>query len=267
MIELIQTDSIAVLVDVVGAFGVTASAEQTKNPVQDGSLRSDHKVLRAPVLQIEVQQTEQPLDDPEYDFAPLTLDVASVNTSLVQSVDLEIPEVRTKVTSPFLLAGQALGAGIDAIAGAFGKITGASTWQTAFPDQPRPAPVQNMEVLQTSAPRDRGGELSDLLTEIYAGEDLATVTYKGRTYTDLSLVEITISYTPGAAGLTTYQLSFEEIMIAQTSRVQLPDPASLANKASQALGRKKAGEQDQASAEAAAGTEKKTQSILSRFTP
>ena len=214
MIELIKTPTQTILIDVVGDFGLTATAEQTKSAVEDGSVRSDHKIIQPSTLEIACAQTETPIEgkesggDPDFELTDIEYDVA---------------EVATRVLSPFLLAGGAITAGVGAIAGA---IMGGP-----------PA----MQTLQTSNPRDRGGELTDALGLLFAGDEVAAVTYKGRTYTDMSLVGLVVSYTAeGEVGLTRYQLSFEELKTAKLQTVALPDPEELAHKAEAALGKKKA---------------------------
>lgn len=240
MIELIQTPTQTIFVDIVGTFGAEAKAEQTKTPVEDGSLRSDHKVILPATLSVEVQQTEHPIDDPDYEMQRLSLSIPKAAV-VPEPLRVEVEPVRTTVTSPFLLAENVVGVAANAIGslvggGALGGIELiAST--VRFVDA-----FESTEGYQTNTPRDRGGELADKFAELFGGDEVATVTYRGRTYQNMSLIGVSLGYTPGLAGLTTFNLAFEELKTATVARVALVDPEILAAKAQAALGKKKGAE-------------------------
>lgn len=229
MIELIQTDSTVVSVDIVGAFTFTAGAEQTKTAVQDGTQRSDHKILTPPTLQIEVDQTETPIDDPEYEWIDLVLP--------------KTPAVDQARIGAGILIHRATKLAETAIAN---RIAGKQ---------------ETLRSYQTWTPRDRGGDLTDQLLEIYAGDELVTITYRGRTYPDLSLVNLVTNFERGAGGKTSFLLSFERIQKSQIGRVNLPNPEDLAHKAPKSLGKKKGAE----GTEAAGVSEEKGTSVLKAF--
>ena len=135
-------------------------------------------------------------------------------------IDLKIPKVQTTVISPFLLAGGAIEAGIGAIVGAFKKKD------------------EVMKTYQTSNPRDRVGDLADQLGELWASDELATITYKGRSISNMSLLGVKKSDRVSEAGLGRFFLTFEAVDIKKVSRVALPNPSDLAQKATQSLGKK-----------------------------
>lgn len=204
MIELIVTPSRVIMVDVVGEFqGTPAQAELTEYPIETGARRSDHKIVGQAELNLEILQTETPIDDPEY---------------AMQSVDLPKLAPRTRVTSLSLLAEQGASAGVSAIAGA---LFGAK-------EPPR------MQVYAARTPRDRGGELQDQLVELCNSDELATVTYRGRTYQNMSLLSVGISYP--SAGHTSFMCTFRELQMTSIERVGLPDPAALSLKPKAKIG-------------------------------
>lgn len=191
MIELITLPGRVIAVDIVGAFGFQLSAELTEFPIESGSTVSDHKILMPMTGTIEIQQTEVPLDDPQYAMMP---------------VELADIKARTVVTSPFLLAGAAAD---GLIGGLLGKAA--------------PTPMQ---VYKTTTPRDRGGELIDQLTELQASDETFSVTYRGRTFSNLSLIGVSLSY--DRAGVTNISLEVKEIKTISLTTIALPDPNALA---------------------------------------
>lgn len=197
MIELLKTPRKSIWVDVIPSFTLDATAEQTDYAVEDGSSRSDHKIINPKTLELELAQSEQPLDDPQYSK---------------RTVDVEPRQVQTVVTSPFLRASAALGAAATAIVGALRT----------------PAPAKRHEVLGTNSPRNRGGELEDELLALLASDDLVSITFKGRTYTGVSLVGLNASSAPGSVGLTRFRCSFKELKKEVLETVLIPNPEDLA---------------------------------------
>lgn len=243
MIELIQTPTKTLRVDIVGAFTRNLSAEQTDYAVEDGTSRTDHKILSPETLEIEIAQTETPLDDPQYSFQDISAQVALPTGSSNPStpLDYQVPRVRTVVRSPFLLAGGALAEAGTALAGLLTDAVSnpMQTLQTSLGSTKTLQPLKQ-SVYMTQSPRDRGGELQDELEALLESEgDLATITYRGRTYTGMSLVGLAVSYTPGEAGLTRFSCSFKSIPIASLEFVALPNPDSLAKRPARKKGKQK----------------------------
>jgi hypothetical protein len=207
MIELITTPTKMIAVDIVGTFGLTLQAEQTKYSVEDGSVRVDHKILSPKTLEIEIKQTETPIEDPDFEF---------------EELEFEVRKVATRVLSVTLLAGQAVGAVVSSAVDLLGGVVDAKKMQT----------------FQTQNPRDRGGALEDELTELWASDEVASVTYKGRTRDNMSLIGVAV-VSDRPVGLTTFQCSFEEKQTAVIETVLLPNPRDLVNVQKKSLGKKK----------------------------
>lgn len=196
--ELINTGGTIIAVDIVQELQAELSAETSDYATEIGETRSDNKIHNPAIITIQVRQTEKPIDAVDgFALAPLSY---------------AVEDVRTVVTSPFLLALQ----GAQAVAGAIGGALG-------LVKKPK-----QMETLQASDPKDRGGELFAKLLELWQGNDVSDVTFKGRTYPSMQLIGLTLSDT--MAGLTSYQLTFKEERRASTQRVALPNPADIALK-------------------------------------
>ena len=198
MIELINTGGSVIAVDIVQELQAELSAETTDYATETGETRSDAKILGPILLTVQVRQTEKPIDAKDgFRMRPL---------------DFEVPDVRTVVTSPFLLALQGAQAVAGAVSGAIGLLK-----------KPK-----RMETLQTDNPRDRGGELFEKLIELWTSSEVSDVSFKGRVFSNMSLVGLTLSDT--LPGLTAFQLSFKQQRSATTQRVALPNPADIALK-------------------------------------
>ena len=234
MIDLIQTSDQIIAVDIVGAFAESLTAEESKYPVEDGSSRVDHKIFSPGTIDLEISQTEYPLDDPEYSLQDLTAryDVATAVPSVQR---LEIRDVQTIVLSPFLLAG----AGISRLTNRAPRtFTGL---RTGSPE----GKSLRTQVLQTSNPRDRGGELKALLEGLYFDPDATcSITYRGQTSDDLSLISLTRSY--NTAGLTVFQCSFQRRLTASIEVAELFDPAEIAHRSSLKQGKTGSGSDEKA---------------------
>lgn len=218
MIQIIEPESLPpILVDLVTELSFELVAELTSFPVEDGSTRTDNKVAQPARLTLSISQTEHPIDDPSYALTPLTL---------------TIPKVRTQVTSPFLIAGALVGDAINAIGNAIGLL-----------DAPKV-----LETFQTSSPRNRGGELAQKIAELWASTETSSISFKGRVYERMELVSVTERHTAGSAGLSGFDLSFEELRTFSTTIISLPDPLDLAHKPPIELGKKAAPEEPAADA-------------------
>lgn len=206
MIELINTGGSIIAVDIVQELQAELSAETSDYATEIGETRSDNKIFNPAILTIQVRQTEKPIDPVDgFDFAAL---------------DYEVEDVRTVVTSPFLLALQ----GVQAVGGAVGGALG-------LIKKPK-----QMQTLQTDDPKNRGGELFEKLIELWRSTDVSDVTFKGRTFSSMALVGLTLSDT--LPGLSSYQLTFKEERRASTERVALPSPAEISLKPPASDGKK-----------------------------
>lgn len=195
-----------ILVDLVGDFQVERSAELTDYPVEDGTSRTDHKIINPDTVTITIKQTETPIDDPQFALLPISFETA---------------QNRTKVTSPFLLAGALLDKGIGAVASALG-----------FADPP----VQSL-AYQTLSPRDRGGELWDKLSALLDSPDLCSVSFKGRSVASLSVIGVSKTDSTGEGALSTFQVSLRQLREMSLTSVALPNPADLIMKPPKVLGK------------------------------
>ncbi len=202
--ELISWSKGTIAVDIVKTLSNELTAEEPDYATENADTRTDTKIHGPGILSVEVNQTETPLEDPEFSMLPISY---------------VIEKVRTFVTSPFLRATVLLGAGVDAARGALGFAS---------------APEQ-MEVLQTRNPRDRGNELFDKLQELWLSTDLAEVTFAGRSYPNMSLLGLSLLV--DQAGLKKFQLTFKQRRIAKVTYVQLPNPADIALKPSETGGK------------------------------
>lgn len=193
MIELITFGGQTIAVDVVGDFSPEYTAELTDHVVEDGSNVNDHKIFKPVLLGLEVNQTEHPIDAPGYN---------------VESVSIEIEPNRAVILSPFLLVG-------NAIRGALGGLGSAGNSYVGY---------------RSSSPEDRGNKLFEDLLTLYTSDEVATVTYKGRVYPNMSLVGIKKIESAAHVGLSKFQLSFKElrtVRLAAAGAGVLPDPESL----------------------------------------
>lgn len=244
MIELITTPTKTIRVDVVGAFTNALSAEQTDYTVENGTSRTDHKILQPATLDLEIAQTETPIDAEGYGLQQISVspELPSGSNTPSTPLEYEVEQVRTEVRSPFLLAGGALVQAGDAIAGALlGKAIAPRmlTLQKSLGTSKTPQALAQ-EVYTTDTPTDRGGALRDELEALLLSEsDLVSVTYKGRTYAGLSLVSLEMTYAPGEGGLTRFRVSFKRIPIATLEETLLPNPEDLAQKNRKSKGKQK----------------------------
>lgn len=197
-----------IFVDVVTDSAWERSAELSSYPVEDGTDRSDHKIINADTRSLTIKQTEHPIDDPEYAMRPLEIK--------------DVP-VRTKVTSPFLLAANYLQPKIEERVG--GLFNERETLKN--------------ETYQTTTPKDRGGELWEKLSALLSSDELVTVTFKGRSQPGLSLIGLSLQDTAGEGGASTFALTFQELRTVQLETVALPDPLLLAQKPAKKQGKKK----------------------------
>src|SRR5690606_22327093 len=161
---------------------------------EDGSNINDHKVFKPDALTFEIAMTEVPIDAPGYTKQP---------------VPIEVEQVRTRVLSPFLLAGSAIRSALGLFGGSVSSFVG----------------------YRNPLPQARGNAVYDDLLDLYRSDDLATVTYRGRTYSNLSLIGIKTLYSgPPMVGLTKIQVTFRElrtVRLAALGAGLLPNPASL----------------------------------------
>lgn len=198
-----------ILVDIVGDFAHEKSAELTDYPVEDGSSRSDHKIINPDTVTISIKQTEHPIDDPQYAMLPLKVDVE--------------PN-RIRVLSPFLLLGNLASAGLDAALGAIGI------------GPPAQGPTLGY---QTLTPRDRGAELWDVLSALHDSDETCSVSFKGRSVANMSVISVSKTDTTGEGLVTGFQVSLRELRKVTLTSIALPNPADLAQKASKVVGQAK----------------------------
>ncbi len=232
MIELIQTDDRVISVDIVGSFAALDSAEETKYPVEDGSRRADHKIFNPRTVELEISQTETPLDDPDFEVQDVTVSFGA-NTSRAFKPGIKFREVQTVVLSPFLLVEGAIRDLATSVISSFRSEPSEFEGQTLGPFAEQSL---TQSAYKANNPRDRGAELADLLEELYFdAEATCAITYRGRTYSDLSLVSFGVTYE--RAGVTVYPCSFEQRRTASIGTTMLFDPQDVAHKASQSQGK------------------------------
>lgn len=204
--ELITFGDKSIVVDIVGDFSPEYVAELTDHAIEDGSEINDHKVFKPPVLTLEVNQTEHPIEADGYEK---------------QSIGMNVEPVRTQVFSPFLLAGGVIRSALGLLGGSGDSFVG----------------------YKTDSPSARGNDLFENFLELYTSSDPAIVTFKGRAYPDMSLVGLKLLHSGSHVGLSKFQLTFKSIrtvtLAAQISGV-LPDPADLRAKPPKKVGTKTA---------------------------
>lgn len=225
MIELITWGDRTIAVDIVGPVDHESTASLTEYPVEDGSLLADHKIIGARTLELEIKQTETPIDDPQFSMTERSYSWKAL-TEDSQTYKLTIEKVRTQILSLFLLAGGAVRTLLAQEPKDFTALKLGSEKESGF----------TMQVLQTANPRDRGAELDALLQELHDSPETCTITYRGRSIPDMSLIGLGRNWTQ--AGLTSWNCSFKQLRTASIARVDLVDPATLALKAKKSDGKK-----------------------------
>lgn len=190
MIEIIALPTRTIAVDIVGELSAEYASTQTKHPIQSGSA-TDHRIYEPERLSLEVTQVEHPIDAPGWEDSEVPLDVRPVQTF---------------VTSPFLAAGGAIRSIVSNVFGGGGQTFIAKT---------------NLSY------EHRGNILHQQLAEWYYNDELAAITYKGRTYPSMALLSFKrVDKQP--AGGTVFQLELEaRVTVDLAASVPLPSPATL----------------------------------------
>lgn len=175
----------------------TWSGELSEYPIEDGSELADHFVQHSDKLSVQVCVTNQPKDDSQVHksaakWERVTLDVRKSGF---------VPHGLFAVTS---FAGAAIGS----LLGATG-LTETNVW-----------------IRKVSDPRDFVGDFCDALIKIKQTVARCTLTFKGRTLSDLVLLSFDLDFSAeDDAGR--FALEFKKVKTAVTKSASLPKPASL----------------------------------------
>lgn len=172
----------------------TWSGELSEYPIEDGSELADHFIQHSDKLSVQVCVTNQPKDDSQVHKSAAKWERVTLN-------------VRKSGFVPHgLFAATAF---IGNALGLLGGLTETKVW-----------------IRKVSDPRDFVGDFCDTLIKIKQTVARCTLTFKGRTLSDLVLLSFDLDFsTEDDAGR--FSLEFKKVKTAVTKSASLPKPASL----------------------------------------
>lgn len=221
-------------VDVVMSTEDKRTAQLTDHPVEDGSVVTDHIVLRPEQLSFELLVTQTPMGGPGMAVQPLSIETQTGNL-VPQTHPIT---VRKSQFQPGGFLGLTTGLR-SAVAGLLGGQETASTMQGS-----RAVGVVSTvraNVLQiTGAPVDRVNAAFDTLVGIMRTGLLVTVSFKGRLYADYLLTSVQLSQGKGEAGCGRFKVEARAFRTVSGIEVKLPDPEDFRSLPKQAKGSKPA---------------------------
>jgi len=182
---------------VIPAWKGTWSGELSEYPIEDGSELADHFIQHSDKLAVQVCVTNQPKDDSQVYKSAAKWEQVTLN-------------IRKSGFMPHgLFAATAfVGAAIDSLLGAAG-LTETKVW-----------------VRKVSNPRNFVGDFCDTLIKIKQTVARCTLTFKGRTLSNLVLLSFDLDFsTEDDAGR--FSLEFKKVKTAVTKSASLPKPAAL----------------------------------------
>lgn len=195
-VYLLPDDSSSLIVsfDLTISEGHEATAEVTEHPVETGSNISDHIRTNPESLNLELYVTDTPITD-------------LGGRGGISTVEITIPTYEAPLAPTpgalFRLAGDAIGAVVDAITGG-------------------PAPIR-AQVLSFPEPFDRVKEIHTTLLDLWLRKVPSSVVTSTKTYDSMALTSVSLPRTePGGA---TFSLSLKQIRTVTTGSVKAPKPA------------------------------------------
>lgn len=199
-----------IAVDVIPSFEETQSSTLTQFPVQDGTTYSDHIIHFPDQLKIEIVQTNDPFED---------VDAATgrVIQFPVEDLTLNLPKTAFRpkgLLALSLLGEQAVGAAVEAVAGAFGL--GSELGAGAF----KVPTDRNPNV------RDRINELVLSLRDCRLNGRLLTLDWLGRIWENLALEVVSYKRATGSAK-GSISATLTQVTTTTTDTAALPDPSEL----------------------------------------
>lgn len=187
----------------------------TEHPVEDGSVLTDHLIVKPERISLTLVQTDAPIRADTDGFArtSLPLQVRSV-TYGKQTTELKI---QPRAGLPQLNVSSALNIGFKAIAG----LTGANSI-TGLKVQPAAVKPISVTVLAANAPVDRIHDFYAQLLELATAATRLTLTFKGYSYPDYVLVSVAKTDRAGEYGRSTFPVELKRVRTVQTKQTTLP---------------------------------------------
>lgn len=231
-----------ILVDLVTDLELTDGSEVTEHAIEDGSLAHDHQIQSPLMLSLEILQSNQPISTEETGFEYVSKDLSFLTVSTIEeSHRLEIRPVQTAVLSPFLLAGQAVGAAIDSAAGALGGALGVTIpdGKTVTLHKGQKGSSNNLKMSRLAGSGDdRVMALWNDLRAAKAASRFLALTVRGHEIASLLLTRIGLKHKSGETGAGRFSVELKQINVVATEVVALPVPKLAKKKSGGAKGNK-----------------------------
>lgn len=198
-----------IAVDVIPSLEETQSSTLTQFPVQDGTTYSDHIIHFPDQLKIEIVQTNDPFEDTDADGRVIQFPEEDLVLNLPSTA------FRPKgLLALSLLGEQAVGAAVEAVAGAFGF--GSELGVGGF----KVATQRNPNV------RDRINELVLSLRDCRLNGRLLTLDWLGRIWDNLAIEVVSYKRATGSAK-GSISATLTQVTTTTTDTAALPDPSEL----------------------------------------
>ena len=195
--ELVLVD-----IDIIADYSEGLKSEITDHPIEDGSVISDHIILKPPTLNLEIKQSEYPSKVGGF---------GDLNGVELQDVELPVYATRFSPRGGLLIL-----EGLEGAIGAIGDLLFGGGGE----------PTLKYSAYKVKQSSQRILDLQTKMFELWQAKRLITVSFLGRVHRDYAIESVGFNRT-GDDQLGHLTLELRYIRTVKTGVADLPDPASL----------------------------------------